>query len=147
MLAACLHRGNEWLQLGLNQAVRSAVTPRDALERLLTSYLDLNLDHPEYFGVLLMESTHLPDEQRDVLRRIQHDYVTEWVALMVADRPALTETEARVIVHGALSVVHERARAWWLQPEPGLRDGLLRAAAAVLLSTASARPPRRGPGG
>jgi len=118
LLVAALNRGAEWLQLGMSQALSSATTPRDALERIIDSYVRFVLEHPDLMSLLLTEAVYLPDAERHVLRRTQHEYVAEWAALLVEVRPEVTEPEALFLTHCVLGIVNdgarsERARAGW----------------------------------
>ncbi|MGH9035954.1 MAG: TetR/AcrR family transcriptional regulator [Acidimicrobiia bacterium] len=134
LLAAGLYRGNEWLQLGMSRALATAMTPDEALRGLVASYVRSNLEHPELFGVLLTESIHLPDQERHTLRRIQHEYVSEWVRLLLDLRPDLTESEGRVVTHAALGIVHDCARSRRWRARPGLASDVEGVALEVLLS-------------
>lgn len=134
LLAAGLHREAEWLQLGMSRALAAAATERHALELLVASYVNESLEHPELFSVLLTESIHLRDEASHVLRRIQHDYVFEWVRLLRAVRPQLSEAEGRVVVQAVLGIVHDCARHPRWSGRPNLRAQLASVGVEVLLS-------------
>lgn len=110
LLAAAFNRGAEWLQLGVSEALSHGTDPADALRLVVSSYVDFVLSHAELIGLLLTESVHLPPAESQVLRRTQHDYVAEWVDVLVRVRPELAETEAAFRVHAALAVVNDVAR-------------------------------------
>jgi len=38
---------------------------------------------------------------------VQHEYLSEWVRLLVEVRPELSPTEARFVVHGVLTIVND----------------------------------------
>jgi AcrR family transcriptional regulator len=137
LLVDGLYRGNEWLQLGMARALASATTPNEALRGLVASYVGSNLEHTELFGVLLTESIHLPDQERHRLRRIQHDYVSEWVRLLRALRPDLTEPEGRVVTQAALGIVHDCARSPRWRTRPGLAADLVGIGLEMLLGPGS----------
>jgi predicted acetyltransferase len=75
---------------------------------------------------------HLPDEQRHAIRRLQHDYVGEWVQLLTTRRPGLTEPEARVITQAVLAIVNDLSRIGHLRRRPQLNDDLAALGQAVL---------------
>jgi AcrR family transcriptional regulator len=107
LLMAALNRGAEWLQLGLAQAFAATNESAAALELVLRSYVEFMLQHTDLMSVFLTETIYLPEEERHALRRVQHEYVAEWVRLLVAVRPSLTPAEGRFLVQGVLGVVND----------------------------------------
>lgn len=134
LLVAALTRASEALQLDASRAFAAATDSREALRLLLRSYVNLTVTYSNLTSTLVSEVIHLPGEQRHVIRRLQHDYVGEWVQLLAAERPALTEPESRVIVHAVLSIVNDVAGTGRLRPRPGLADELVRIGEDVLLN-------------
>jgi AcrR family transcriptional regulator len=126
LLMAALTRGAEWLQLGLAGALVPGDPPSIALERVVRSYLAFTVEHRELMRVFLREAINLPDAERTALRRVQHQYVAEWVRLIAAARPALTDAEAWFVTHGGLAVINETI-------EETRRFDLVSVALAVLL--------------
>lgn len=111
LLVAALTRGADWLQLGLNRALAGTTTPTDGLGRLVDSYVDYVLGHTDEMRLLLGETVGLPPADRETIRRMQNEYVAEWVALLVEVRPELVDAEARFLVHGAFGVVNDTVGA------------------------------------
>jgi AcrR family transcriptional regulator len=111
LLMAALTRGAEWLQLGISDALSAGRSPAETLESVLRSYVEFMLEHTDLMAVLLSEAIHLPDEERRVLRRVQHEYVSEWVQLLGEVRPDLSAPEARFVTHGLLAVVNDHVPA------------------------------------
>jgi AcrR family transcriptional regulator len=111
LLMAALTRGAEWLQLGLAESLVAGDPPAIALERVVASYLTFTVEHGDLMRVFLREAINLPDAERTALRRVQHEYVGEWVRLLAAARPALTEGEAWFVTHGGVSVINETIEA------------------------------------
>ncbi|MFE0145501.1 TetR/AcrR family transcriptional regulator [Nonomuraea sp. NPDC059007] len=107
ILITALNRANDGLQLALAQALTSSSGPREALEAVLRSYVDNTLAHSELNAMLVTEVMHLPGEQLRAMRRAQHDYILEWVGLLSAQRPELTQDEARVLVQSAMTLVND----------------------------------------
>lgn len=120
LLAAALTRGNEALWLGLHHALAGADGPADALDRALDSYAAFATANPAIISVLLAEVINLPAAQRDAYRRVQHDYVAEWVTLLRRSRPEIGDAEARILVHATLAVANSLARARRLRERPAL---------------------------
>jgi AcrR family transcriptional regulator len=110
LLVAAFNRGAEWLQFGLSQALAGADDEVSGLALVVRSYVDFVLGHLDLMSLLLTESVHLPDDQSEVVRRSQHDYVAEWLAVLARVRPELSEPEARFRIHGALAIVNDTAR-------------------------------------
>jgi AcrR family transcriptional regulator len=134
LLVATLRRANETLQLGLSHALSHAAGPEAALDAVLDSYLELTLAHRHLIGTLVTEMINLPEEQRHELRRLQHEYVAEWVSLLLAIRPDLPEMHARVLVHATLTVVNDMSRIRHLRQGPGIRTAVRRICHNVLTS-------------
>jgi AcrR family transcriptional regulator len=110
LLTGVLNRGNEVLWLGLHQALAAADGPLDALGHAMRSYAVFATENPAIISVLLAEVINLPEEQREAYRRVQREYVAEWVALVLRAHPGIPETEARVRVHAALGVANSLSR-------------------------------------
>ncbi len=134
LLHAALTRGSEGQLLGMSQALVAAATPRQALEQVLVSYVDFTLGHPDLVRLLASEVVHLPEAQRQELRRAQRDYVSDWVRLLGELRPELAESEARVLVHGVLAIVNDSPRSPRLRRRAHLRDELVSLCLDVLLN-------------
>jgi AcrR family transcriptional regulator len=111
LLVAALWRGAEWLELNLTSALASSATPEEALGRVVASYAAFLLEHPMIARVTLTESVYLPDDERHALRRTQREYVGQWVVLLTAVRPELTDAEARFVVHAVLSLFNNLPRS------------------------------------
>jgi AcrR family transcriptional regulator len=126
LLMAALTRGAEWLQLGLTGALVPGAAPRTSLERVVRSYVAFTLEHTELMRVLLREAINLPDTERTALRRVQHEYVAEWVRLLAATRPELSDAEAWFITHAGLSVINDTV-------EDSLQYDLVEVSLAVLV--------------
>ena len=133
LLVAALTRAAGTLQLGLSHALAQASNAGDALQAVLRSYIQLALTHHDLIGSLVTEVMNLPSEQRREIRRLQHDYVAEWVRLLMEVRPELTEAEARFLVHGALTTVNDVARTGHLRHLRGIAAELQALAQAILL--------------
>ncbi|HZQ85398.1 MAG TPA: TetR family transcriptional regulator [Acidimicrobiales bacterium] len=107
LLMAVLNRGAEWLQLGLSQAFATGGEPRATLLLVLRSYVMFLRQHTDLMRVFLSETIYLPDDERHAIRRVQHEYVSEWVRLLAAVRTGLSPAEARFVVQGAVGLVND----------------------------------------
>ncbi|MFI0351314.1 TetR/AcrR family transcriptional regulator [Actinomadura sp. 9N407] len=140
LLVAALTRAADALQLDTSQAFATASTADQVLELLLSSYIDLTLASSHLTGALITEIIHLPDAQRHTIRRLQHDYVTEWVQLLNSKAPGLAEPEARVIVQAVLAIANDTARIDHLRQRPQLSQDLI-----TLGQTLMSLPPHETP--
>ncbi|MEO3827029.1 TetR family transcriptional regulator [Actinomadura sp. B10D3] len=134
LLVAALTRAADALHMDASRIFATASTPGQALSSLLRSYIDLTLTSSHLTGALITEVVHLPDDQRHTIRRLQHDYVGEWVQLLTTETPDLTEPEARVITQAVLAIVNDLARIDHLRRRPRLNDDLAALGQAVLTS-------------
>ncbi len=124
LLTAALTRGAEWLQFGLTRALAAADTESRALELVVASYAEFVLENTDLMALLLTETINLPEMQRHSVRRMQHDYVAEWVRLLTAVRPELNDPQARFLTHGVLGIVNDNARSRRARERPDLQTTL-----------------------
>lgn len=143
ILLAASRRMADRLSLGLADSLTAAVSPRDALHRLARSYVDTVLRSDDLIAVYTNEIGNLPERDAKELRRLQRAYVAEWVRLLCELNPGLTETEARVVVQAALTVVNDLPRTRGVNDRPGLADDLT--GLAVCLLDAPQAPGRAAP--
>jgi AcrR family transcriptional regulator len=130
LLMAALTRGAEWLQLGLAGALVPDGDGKTALERVVRAYVDFTQQHRDLMRVFLREAINLPDAERATLRRVQHEYVAEWVRLVAGRRPELSDAETWFVTHGGLAVINDTV-------EGALRFDLVDISLAVLLGESS----------
>jgi AcrR family transcriptional regulator len=128
MLVAALTPVSERLRDGGKARVSEAGGPRDAMEALVAFHVDFALDNPAVIALHLHELARLPDEPRRQIRRLQREYVEEWVTQLVALRPELGADGARVICHGVFGLMNST---------PFLREPIDRQTLAALLRRAA----------
>ncbi len=105
ILAAAFYRASERVAEATDAALAGTNVPRTALYRMANSYVGLTFERSDLVSVYLAENNNLPEADRHELRKVQRLHVEEWVRLLVAVRPDLHSTEARVLVHAAQNVV------------------------------------------
>ena len=132
ILYTALLRAADALQLSLPRALSDASGPRHALEAVLTSYVDVMLNHPNITQLLTTEVIGLPARQQSFIRRIQHDYVAEWRLLLRSCRPTLTERGALATVHATLTVINDQLWVRRFSGRDQLREDVIRLGLAVL---------------
>lgn len=110
MLETALDRGWSYLLVDLNDALASSADATGALRMLLGAYVRFAAAHPAIVGILITESRHLPEESQAAFRQAQRDYIDEWVALVLAAHPELSDARARTTVHAMMGVVNDAVR-------------------------------------
>jgi AcrR family transcriptional regulator len=106
MLAAALIPVSEQLLASGRQCI--AEHPGDAvaaLVALVSFHVDFALAHPEVIVLHLHELDRLPEEPRRQIRRLQRQYVEEWVGALTALRD-LEAAEARILAHAAFGLMN-----------------------------------------
>jgi AcrR family transcriptional regulator len=124
MLSAALIPVSEGLRAGGRARVESAEGDEAALEALVDFHVEFALEHPAVISVHLNELDRLPDEPRRMIRRLQREYVEEWVDVLTRLRPELAPDEARVCAHAAFGLMNST---------PFLRSPLPRGRVSALL--------------
>ena len=132
ILATALNRCLEAMMFDVSGAFDAAADPARALQLILGACVRSSLEHGEAIGALLGEVNSLADDDRRAIRAMQHDYLTEWSALLMQLRPELSEPEARVLVHATFTVVHALLRIPRLRSRPALDGELVALGEAVL---------------
>lgn len=127
---AAASRVAERLAQGRARVAATAATEFDALHGLVRSYVETMVDSADLMSVG-REIRALSEAERTELRRVQRDYVAEWVRLLVALRPELSPVEARVVVHMGLTIVNDLVRTGPVKRRENLAEEL-----AVVTATA-----------
>jgi len=132
ILLEAMNDGAGHLRSEVTRIQADATTPVDALRRVFASYVDFSLANPAAVDLLIIELPQLGDHRARGLRRIQHDYISAWVALLQEADPTLGPGPARVRVQAALTVTNDIARSPGLRSLPAI-DTDLRAIGASIL--------------
>ncbi|WP_268872271.1 TetR/AcrR family transcriptional regulator [Kutzneria albida] len=134
ILLAALNRGTEALWLDLHEVLRVATSHGHALDLLVDGHVRFALRHRQLMGALVTEIGNLPLAERNQVRMAQRELITEWVSLLRAHRPELSQRDAHLRVRGALIVIADVARTPHLVRGPAVA-GRLGAVARALLFT------------
>jgi AcrR family transcriptional regulator len=110
ILVAAGYRMAERLDRTADAAIREAADPHDALARLASSYVDTVLRSDNLMATFATEHANLPEPDRKELVRVQRVYVAQWIRQLRTVAPGLSESEARITVHAALTIVNDLAR-------------------------------------
>lgn len=112
LLAAICKRAADRLMVGAEYALRTSAPPDEAegLRRLTESYVHTLTGSAELAVSFSTAPQHIEDRDRAELIRVQRDYVDQWVRLYCALHPELSQREARITVHAALTVANDLTR-------------------------------------
>ncbi|MGH3881348.1 MAG: TetR/AcrR family transcriptional regulator, partial [Actinophytocola sp.] len=135
ILVAAGYRMADRLAHTADTAIGDAADPDGTLARLASSYVDTVLRSDNLLATFASEHGNLPDPDRKELLRVQRTYVAQWVRLLRAVAPELSEPEARITVHAALTVVNDLART----PRIAARQGIATELTALAVSVLEAR--------
>ncbi len=112
LLAAAFRRAADRVSGAIGPATASSKTPAEALSKLIDLYVAGSFAERELTFVYYAEFSHVPAEERTVLRNIQRLIVAEWVTLLVAVRADLTEAQARILVQASFGLVVDLGRVF-----------------------------------
>jgi AcrR family transcriptional regulator len=132
ILLAILDRGNRILQAYFDRELIRATGPEEALHGLLASYTEFAFENSVLIGLLVSEIDQLSSEERHRIRRIQHDYITEWVHVVRRLRPGLAPIEARIRVQAVLNTINDIAATPHLRSFRNVGDVTRQVCAAAL---------------
>ncbi|OXR43945.1 HTH-type transcriptional regulator BetI [Nocardia cerradoensis] len=112
LLAAAFRRAADRVSGAIGPATASSKSPAEALSKLIGLYVTGSFEERELTFVYYAEFSHVPPEERTVLRNIQRLIVAEWVKLLVAVRPELSEAQARILVQAGFGLVVDLGRVF-----------------------------------
>src|SRR5690606_11002110 len=116
LLAAAFRRAAERVSSAIGPAVASADSAEAALVSLIDQYVEGSFTERALTFVYYTEFTHVPAEERTVLRNIQRLSVEEWARLVREVRPDLAPAESRFLVHAAFALVVDLGRSFGTAP-------------------------------
>lgn len=132
ILVAAGYRMADRLARSAERAISDATGPHDALSRLVSSYVDTVLRSDNIMATFANELGNLPDPDRKELVQLQRAYVAQWVRLQRTVAPELSEPDAKVVVHAALTIVNDLARTPRIVARPRIAAELATLAVTVL---------------
>ncbi|WP_405166824.1 TetR/AcrR family transcriptional regulator [Nocardia sp. NBC_01499] len=132
ILMAAIVRGDEWLRIDMNRALKQAADPRDGLDRLLAGYAAFVFENPYLMQTLVSETRHLPEADRHRAKAAQRAYIAEWVHLLRRLHPDWDPIPARMRVQAAQSMLNDLALTPHLRAFPGIVSASAAIGAEVL---------------
>ena len=106
LVAALIPVSEGLLHGGKDRVARHPDDARAALGDLIDFHVEFALENPAVIALHLHELDRLPDEPRRQIRRLQRQYVEEWVTVLATLRPELNSGEARVLAHAAFGLMN-----------------------------------------
>jgi AcrR family transcriptional regulator len=134
ILVAAGHRMADRLSVDAKRAVEQAANPADALRNLARSYVDIVLRSDDLLAVFASVLASVSVRDAKELVRVQRSYVADWVRLLQATTPSLSEREARITVHAALTIINDLSRTPRIATRPRISEELSELAVTVLLA-------------
>lgn len=112
LLAAAFRRAADRVSGAIGPATAASNSPAETLSTLIDLYVTGSFAERELTFVYYAEFSHVPAEERTVLRNIQRLIVAEWVKMLVAVRPELSEAQARILVQAGFALVVDLGRVF-----------------------------------
>lgn len=140
LLTAAFRRAADRVADAIGPVIASSATPSAALTELIALYVAGSFAERELTFVYYTEFSHVPAEERVVLRNIQRLSVAEWGKLLVAVRSDLSEAQARILVHAAFGLVVDLGRALGDGRHGCPQDAVARLMRVTLFDTATQPP-------
>lgn len=109
ILSAAVLRAESWLRTDMHRALTRATSPRDALERLISSYCAFVFEHSHLFWVLVSEARHTEPADQVRARAANREYLDEWVQLLRQVHPDWDPVTARIRTYAVLTIAGDIA--------------------------------------
>lgn len=148
ILSLAITRAGERALADLNQAIREASGPEDALRRMVGGYVTICVADRNLMLVAATEGAYLPAEDKAVRRIRQQTLISEWTQCLHAIRPDIPMNEAVARVEAVTAMTTECIRSPNTRARHDLVTELLRFSNAILLpavpreSREAMKPPR-----
>lgn len=104
LLAAVLQDAADQLWRGV--PVGDYATQAEVLEAYIDSHINFAVNNAAIVELWYQESRHLPEPVRSAQRRLQRGYIERWNDALLALYPHLPPDEARLMIRGAIGLIH-----------------------------------------
>lgn len=111
ILVDAFDRAGQRVAVGADDALASASSAADALDRLARSYVGVAVDNVDLMVVTNIENGALPEEERPRLIRRARAWRDGWVGVVRELRPDLTDSEGRLVVRMVLPLMNRAVQA------------------------------------
>jgi AcrR family transcriptional regulator len=110
ILATGLRRAADRVSGRLSAILTGLTEPDQMLTLLIEAYVATSFANPDLAAIYYTERVNLTRVDQELLRAVQRSTIDAWMRLLAAARPALTETQARILVHAAMALVVDVGR-------------------------------------
>jgi AcrR family transcriptional regulator len=110
ILATGLRRAADRVSGRLSAVLTGLTEPGHMLTLLIEAYVATSFANPDLVAIYYTERVNLTRVDQELLRSVQRTTIDAWMRLLAAARPALTQTQARVLVHAAMALVVDVGR-------------------------------------
>ncbi|HEY2086965.1 MAG TPA: TetR/AcrR family transcriptional regulator [Mycobacterium sp.] len=110
ILATGLRRAADRVSGRLSAILTGLTEPGQMLTLLIEAYVAISFANPDLAAIYYTERVNLTRVDQELLRSVQRSTIDAWMRLLAAARPALTKTQARVLVHAAMALVVDVGR-------------------------------------
>ena len=105
LLAEAILSGARVVAAATREALELDLPPRESLEALVRSYIEVAANHRDMIAVYTLESRFLPADQRQRLNSSVRRFAHSWRDVLMRVAPELDAEQARVRVRGAMFMV------------------------------------------
>lgn len=106
LLGAILLRVSERLRDGGQRVTQAHDEPREQLEALVAFHVDFALAQADVIRVQDRDLASLSEADRHRVRRLQREYVDEWVQVLARVHPDRSEDELRLRAHACFGLIN-----------------------------------------
>jgi AcrR family transcriptional regulator len=110
ILSTGLRRAADRVSGRLSAILTGLAEPRQMLTLLIEAYVATSFANPELAAIYYTERVNLTRVDQELLRSVQRSTIDSWMRLLTSARPALTSTQARILVHAAMALVVDVGR-------------------------------------
>lgn len=110
ILSTGLRRAADRISGRLSAILTGLSEPRHMLNLLIEAYVATSFANPELVAIYYTERVNLTRVDEQLLRSVQRTTIDSWMRLLTSARPAVTSTQARILVHAAMALVVDVGR-------------------------------------
>ena len=106
LLGAILVRVSERLRAGGRAVVEAGGAPEEQLRAIIAFHVDFALADADVIRVQDRDLASLRDDDRHTVRRLQREYVEQWIGILSRVHPERSESDLRVRAHACFGLIN-----------------------------------------